>query len=124
VSARIVIPPKRRGNPDYGIIVSQTQAGKPTFRLTFREDGIKRTFLLRDAKTIEQARELRDIFYKNLRRKYDVTTRVKLGRPARPGRKGIYYRKPWYVKIDGKQIGEFDTEAEAKQAKAAYLKNR
>ncbi len=116
---RIAIP-RKTSDPDYGMIVGEAW-GRPTFKVRFVKDGKRKLFTL-PANDIEEARVLRDRFYANLKARYDVRAIRRSGRKPRRGMGGIYRRKPFYVKLDGKTLGQFDTLAEAKTVRDAYLK--
>lgn len=116
----IVVPRKKPNDPDWGI-KTVVAWGKTRYKVKFTEDGRKRIFTLKGATTIEEARTLRDTFFANLKARYEARVSSP-GRTARKGMKGIYQRKPFYVKVDGVQIGEYDTLEEAKKARREYRK--
>ena len=111
--------PRKTSDPDWGLKITQAW-GKPVFKVTFREDGNARLFTLKTATTVEEARILRDTLFTNLRKRYEPRVSGKGGRLPRRGLAGIYQRKPFYVRIGGVQVGEYDTLDEAKKARRAY----
>jgi len=62
----------------------------------------------------------RDTFYRGLRAR-GATVRGSTPKPVE-GRKYIYYRKPWVVRIDSKVIGSAETVEEAEGIRDLHLK--
>lgn len=127
--------PKRVGttfpritSKDTGIHTIKTLEGN-RYKIWFLAGEKKRYVTLKKGTTIEEARKRRDTLYKNLREKFGAkgrTFKSVASRPPaeptwKPG-KYIYRRKPFVVRVRGKQIGEFDTEEQAQWGLNQWLK--
>ena len=103
---------------DTGLHAIQHADGTTRYKIWWQVDGKKRYRALPPRTMIEEARARRDEFYANLMLDGAVAVKHKVVTPRGPkpgGGKYIYKRPQFVVRVRGKQLGEFHTEAEARK---------
>lgn len=123
----LLIPKVTSANPNRGVerILSLSEV---RYQVWYLNNLKRHTVLLPKGLTIEEARTRRDTLYKNLKETYGAKASLSAGRMTQQINKVtltpstyIYYRKPWVVRIRGKQIGDAKTQEGAEAIRNAWL---
>lgn len=87
--------------------------------VVWKENGKQKTKTLPKDTPVEQARAVRDHLFAKLRSRGAVIAGSKSA--ARRSNRYIYHRSPYYVRVAGVHVGDFETYAEAEKARNEYL---